>query len=193
MRRWREDRGVGPPDTIFFAYTTMSGRYTDLLSMLVEYPWSRQSLGSRVAAFRKGQYTANVGFTIRFMEEGHPVMPSMAMYKNEFKIYNECKRLFPDFPFESIQINKNFECPRHRDMRNKGDTLLMGLGDYTGGRTGVQGLKQEGEDNLYDIRYSPLIFNGSQHEHWVEPFGGDRYSIVLFDLTGRGVGPHGAV
>jgi hypothetical protein len=104
------------------------------------------------------------------------------MMRDEFKMYNECKRLFPDFQFESIQINKNFQCPRHKDGKNVGNSLLMGLGDYTGGESGVCGLTSEGIDELYDIRYKPIIFDGSKYEHWVEPYTGDRYSIVLFNI-----------
>lgn len=156
--------------------------YETLLLMLQQHKWTRQPKSGCVAKFRKKQQTCNIGYTVKFNEPGQPIAPSAHMMRDEFKMYNECKRLFPDFQFESIQINKNFQCPRHKDGKNVGKSLLMGLGDYTGGETGVCGLKSEGIEELYDIRYKPIIFDGSKHEHWVEPYEGDRYSIVLFNL-----------
>lgn len=49
----------------------------------------------------------------------------------------------------------------------------MGLGNYTGGETIVEG-------KLYDIRYNALEFDGWNQLHWTSAFKGERYSLVFF-------------
>lgn len=52
-------------------------------------------------------------------------------------------------------------------------SLIVGLGDYAGGETYVQG-------QAYDIRYTPLEFDGWSQLHWTAPFVGERFSLVFF-------------
>lgn len=46
-------------------------------------------------------------------------------------------------------------------------SLIVGLGNYTGGDVQVEG-------NSYDIRYNPLEFDGWNQLHWTCPFQGER-------------------
>lgn len=148
--------------------------YSKLQTLLEQYDFKIQNL-PKVANFRKGHQTINVGYTQRVLTRANKVVPSNAMLANNSEIYNECKNVFPDFEFNAVQINKNFKCDPHYDNKNSGISLVMGLGDYTGGELVI-----EGEEN--DIRYKPIVFNGSTKQHWVNSFEGDRYSIVLFNL-----------
>jgi hypothetical protein len=50
-------------------------------------------------------------------------------------------------------------------------TLMVGLGEYSGGELALEGV-------LYDIRYTPLAFDGPTQRHWTTPFVGERYTIV---------------
>lgn len=52
-------------------------------------------------------------------------------------------------------------------------SLIVGLGDYTGGALVVEGKE-------YDIRYHPMEFNGWAQRHWTLPFEGERFSLVWF-------------
>ena len=52
-------------------------------------------------------------------------------------------------------------------------SLIVGLGDYTGGNLVVEGKE-------YDIRYRPMEFNGWKQRHWTLPFEGERFSLVWF-------------
>jgi hypothetical protein len=149
--------------------------YKKLLQLLTDYNFKPQK-GNSVAEFRKGNLTANVGYTQKFFTRDQKPVKSLAMIANNDEIYNECKRLFPDFEFNGVQINKNFKCEPHRDSKNIGDSLLMGLGDYEGGCTEVESL------GIVDIKYKPVIFNGNELLHSTLDFTGDRYSIVLFRL-----------
>lgn len=94
-------------------------------------------------------------------------------------VYNQLKKLIreiaPDFQYTSITVNKNFKCNPHKDRANKSPSLIIGLGDYSGGELNIEGVK-------YDIKCRALIFNGSLLEHSTEPFTGTRYSIVYYSI-----------
>tara|TARA_R100000773_G_C4219654_1_gene118265 strand:- start:1251 stop:1748 length:498 start_codon:yes stop_codon:yes gene_type:complete len=151
--------------------------FSDLALLLKNHKWEKNNgyNDQKSKNWRNGEYSLNVGYNIRIFEKGRPLMPSRHMVKDD-RIYKECKRLFPDFPFNAVQINKNVLCPPHRDTYNIGDSLIFSLGEFSGGRLMVEG---EG----IDIHENPYIFNGNKLEHWTEPwFDGDRYSVVLFLL-----------
>jgi len=84
----------------------------------------------------------------------------------------------PTFVFTSVYVNRNVVCQKHLDSKNAGESLLVGLGDYTGGRT-VLFLEKAFK---HDISSSSLTFNGSLTSHMSEPFTGIRYSLVFYNL-----------
>lgn len=83
--------------------------------------------------------------------------------------------LDPKHRYTSVTINHNVLCKPHKDNRNDGTTLIIGLGDYTGGELHV-----DGED--IDINHKPYYFNGYLHEHYNKPFTGDRWSLMFYSL-----------
>ena len=92
-------------------------------------------------------------------------------------------KYLPEFEYTQVQLNKNFQSPKHFDSANIGHSYIVGLGDYTGGRLHI---KQPGPfggmlTRKEDIRHRLLKFNGSEYEHWVEDFVGTRYSVVFFN------------
>ena len=100
--------------------------------------------------------------------------PELRLYFKEFS-----KIHLDNFDFTQVQINKNFMCPPHFDSSNIGQSMMVALGDYTGGDTAI-------EFELYnpvyfDARKEPLKFNGALFKHWVMPWIGDRYTLVFFD------------
>mgnify|MGYP003628074079 CR=1 FL=1 len=99
-------------------------------------------------------------------------------------LYEEVKRLgeiYCPFKFTSIQINKNLQCPPHKDKNNNGVSMLVSFGDYTGGEIVIDG-------ETFDARENPLIFNGSELEHYNKPIlSGIKYSLVFFDNEGAKV------
>ena len=80
----------------------------------------------------------------------------------------------PDFTYTTVQINKNHQCPPHKDKYNKGLSWIVGLGDYTGGELVV------GETE-YDIHNTFVQMDG-RIVHYTKPFNGERYSIVFLTL-----------
>lgn len=85
------------------------------------------------------------------------------------------KQIDPDFVWTTVTINKNANCSRHLDVKNNGTTMIVALGDFTGGRLI---LSDTGE--AIDIRDKPYYFNGSKVYHETEPFTGTRYSLMFY-------------
>eukprot|EP00977_Amphora_coffeiformis_P004788 scaffold1033_cov171-Amphora_coffeaeformis.AAC.5 len=84
------------------------------------------------------------------------------------------------YPFLPACVSSSFVLRltsyRHVDSgagAGQSTSLIVGLGDYTGG-----GLMVEGEE--HDIRYRPIEFNGWKQRHWTLPFEGERFSLVWF-------------
>jgi hypothetical protein len=81
-------------------------------------------------------------------------------------------RIVP-FRFTTVQVNYNYKTKTHIDKNNIGDSVIVGLGDYTGGALMVEGTP-------YNIKYHPLMFNGAEMEHGTSAYTGNRYSLVFF-------------
>jgi hypothetical protein len=96
----------------------------------------------------------------------------MPLFKNFMKDH------YPTFKFKSVYVNRNTISKAHLDSKNVGESLLVGLGLYTGGKTIIhEGNKQK----KFHIKSNSLIFNGSELLHESEPFKGVRYSLVFFN------------
>ena len=80
-----------------------------------------------------------------------------------------------DIVWNAIQCNKNYASNPHRDLGNKGESYIIGLGDYKGGLTTINGTK-------HDIKFIPTIFNARKWLHHNELSSNDksRFSICFF-------------
>ena len=109
------------------------------------------------------------------------------LYPELQEIFEEFRDLyFTDFEFTSVQMNKNFACPRHKDGSNVGESVLVCLGDYGGGELVIEDYPEPGE-NIINTKNDLFRFNGALFYHWVKPFEGTRYSVVFFNnKTQRG-------
>lgn len=88
-------------------------------------------------------------------------------------------RLHVPIPFTSIQVNDSYKCAPHRDKHNAGDSYIVGFGAYTGGEL----VLKMPEDREYNIRHRPLLFNGSEIEHFTKDWVGRRWTIVFHTLV----------
>jgi len=88
-------------------------------------------------------------------------------------------RLHVPIPFTSIQINDSYKCESHKDKHNSGNSYIVGFGAYTGGEL----VLKMPEDREYNIRHRPILFNGSEIEHWTKEFVGRRWTIVFHTLV----------
>lgn len=85
---------------------------------------------------------------------------------------------YPEFKFNSVYVNRNTIVKKHLDSNNVGESLLVGLGSYTGGQTTLY--IEDNKQKKFSIKTSSIIFNGSEIPHRSEKFEGTRYSLVFF-------------
>ena len=71
-----------------------------------------------------------------------------------------------------VTANKNVQCYPHRDARNVGETVVMFLGEYTGGTLCLE------DGRRIDKRRCWHFYRGCELEHWNEPHTGDKYSVI---------------
>lgn len=91
-------------------------------------------------------------------------------------IYEELKRigkLICPFEFLTIQVNKDCQCPPHKDKNNQSRSVLVSFGDYTGGEILIEGV-------AYNAYHTPIEFDGKELLHWNNPHVGTKYSIIFF-------------
>lgn len=101
-----------------------------------------------------------------------------SMSKKNYKLYEalmEFGKTFVPFEFNSIQVNHNVVCPKHIDPNNIGLSVIVSIGDYEGCDLVIE------NHGTYDIKYKPLVFNGSIDYHYNTPLtSGNKYSFVFF-------------
>ena len=72
-----------------------------------------------------------------------------------------CHKENPSFKFTSIQVNKNYASRPHVDRNNLGESLIIGLGNYTGGDLWTHEAKGNKEHTLdEDIIGAPMYKKG---------------------------------
>lgn len=158
--------------------------YSKILSMLeditINITWSRINSAGRGRSinFGVGRRRHYKGLTEFKANHTHPEI--------YLELQNMASILCP-FPCNSFIINKNFQCNPHKD-KNKSDSVIVGIGDYKGGELVISESTEDfsgiwWEPVEYDIKYTPLQFNGSLHSHWTKDFTGDRYSIVFTNIA----------
>ena len=86
------------------------------------------------------------------------------------------KKNIPKWKFTTVQVNQNFYAKKHIDGNNVGTSVIVALGDYTGGDLIVEG-------DHFNIKNKFLKFNGSVLAHEVNKVKkGNRVSLVFFQL-----------
>jgi hypothetical protein len=86
-------------------------------------------------------------------------------------------------PFTSIQVNQNLQCAEHLDKNNIGQSYIIAFGEFDGGELTIGNYR-------HNIKYRPLLFDGSKERHRTEVFRGKRYSLVFHTLKPKaGWGP----
>ena len=148
---------------------------------------------SRKNVMKKGQVSYE-GFVLGMINlipywaniKGHKQDLSVRTKDPKFKeLYNNTRLLLklhdPKFKYTTIQYNKNHKCAKHKDGRNVGESYIIGLGNYTGGELMVWD-KNDKNPVKHNIRNKFLKFNGSEHFHETQPFKGERYTLVYFNV-----------
>lgn len=135
---------------------------------------SRKNVSDVSTSFCLGEVNyrgqAFLGYKTRGPSRYNQKFPELYKLLTEFMVNN-----VPDFEYTTIQVNKNVLCKPHIDKNNVGESMIIGLGNYLGGNLVIEG-------KSYDIKNKMFYFNGKLG-HWVEPFTGDRYSLIFFTHT----------
>lgn len=93
-----------------------------------------------------------------------------------YKLLLDFGTKFVTIPYTSITLNQNYAASKHRDKGNVGLSYLVAFGTYTGGALTIH----EGDlAGTHDVK-TPLITDFSKVFHSVEPFEGQRYSLVFY-------------
>jgi len=98
------------------------------------------------------------------------------------KLYHhilEFAEKYVDISYNAITLNQNYKCEPHYDKGNDGDSYLIAFGNFTGGDLKIMEGDLSGNHN---IKYNPIKANFSKIKHCVEPFEGNRYSLVFYTL-----------
>ena len=85
------------------------------------------------------------------------------------------------FPCTTFCVNRNFQCKMHRDRVNEGDSVIVALGNYTGGELIIE--DDNGVEHMFNIKNKFLQFDGARYLHGTRPFQGERYSIIMYTPT----------
>ena len=125
---------------------------------------------------------------------------TLSVWPNLGKLVNRWAfQKLKDFPYTTIQFNKNYTAKMHVDGNNHGWSYIIGLGDYSGGELWLYDPKAHAEMEVKDtmrgfpelkvgmmargkvvsIKNTWIKFDGNC-PHAVYPFEGKRISIVLF-------------
>ena len=89
-------------------------------------------------------------------------------------LYEQALRTAPCQSYEFAQLNRSVEMKRHVDGANFKGSLILLLGDFTGGALCFDDGRRITETGVWHP------FDGHL-PHWVEPFDGERFSIILFN------------
>lgn len=84
---------------------------------------------------------------------------------------------YVDIPFNAITVNQNYLAGPHRDKNNIGDSLVVAVGDYTGGELEILEGPLKG---VYNINREPIVGDFGKNLHQVLPFKGTRVSLVFY-------------
>jgi hypothetical protein len=97
-------------------------------------------------------------------------------YSELFRALRDLGDQLVPFTYDAITINQNTVMGPHKDKGNLGSSLLITLGNHTGGAFVLEGVPQ-------NTLYNPIVFNGDEKEHYAQPFEGTRFSIIYFKIT----------
>jgi len=81
----------------------------------------------------------------------------------------------------SVTLNYGVKAKKHVDSFNVGESVIVGIGEYEGGKLRVyEGGNSCESYTSYNIHDNPLMFNGAKLAHETEDFTGNRYTIIYY-------------
>jgi len=140
----------------------------------------------------RGDVIGQIGRTIVFgygmrTFKGYAEFISNKRYAYLFKLLVAFGNLIvpKDWTYQAITLNHGVEAKKHKDSKNCGDSVIIGIGDYTGGDLRVWDT-DEGDGKEYNLHDTPYMFNGALHYHQTMPFEGERYTMIFYKQRKEG-------
>jgi hypothetical protein len=87
--------------------------------------------------------------------------------------------------YTSITLNHGVQAKKHRDGNNTGKSIIVGIGDYTGGELRVWDANDENPQD-WNLKDRPTLMNGALLPHETQPFTGERYTIIYYQHKHKG-------
>ena len=130
------------------------------------------------------QTVPGLGFCIGATRDAKGAMFTMPFNADQAECVQAANQLIHDcglsgFHWTSLQFNKNTVACEHTDKHNKGLSLVIILGDFTGGSLCVPSRSIVTSPNIHPVG---IIIDGTEY-HRSTQFVGTRYSIVAFMHT----------
>jgi len=138
----------------------------------------------------RGLVIGNIGRTLTFgfgdNRHGWNFYKSNERHDEVYKaLINFGNQVVPKgWKYQGITLNYGVKAKKHIDSKNVGRSVIIGIGDYTGGDIRVWD-KDNKNPKDYNIHEKPTMFNGGILAHETQPFKGERYTIIFFKQKTR--------
>ena len=118
---------------------------------------------------------------------GYDFLVSNFKFPEAFKLITELGNLVvpKDWEYECITLNHGVKALKHRDKQNVGDSVIVAIGDFENGGITVWDSNDE-NPVAYNLKDTPLMFNGATHYHETIDFTGNRYTLIFYRLKRSG-------
>jgi hypothetical protein len=124
---------------------------------------------------------------------GRTRMYGIAEFRFNKKFPEVCRALInlgnviaePGWRYTAITLNHGVQAKKHRDTSNVGRSIIVGIGNYTGGDLRVWGTDDAAFEDM-DLHDRPTMFNGAVRTHETQPFEGERYTIIYYSQKWEG-------
>ena len=105
---------------------------------------------------------------------------NMPKHQKAIELANKYMDLYdPSFSYTSIQFSRCMLTPKHTDKNNVGNSIILGVGDYTGGALNIH----DGDDiEPIHLWRTPYMFDAGNTYHSTGEFSGDRITITYFTV-----------
>ena len=130
--------------------------------------------------------TMTLGYGMRTFK-GYGEFISNKKYPELFKLLVDFGNLVvpKDWTYETITLNEGVKAKKHKDSKNSGDSIIIGIGAFTGGDIRVWDADDK-HPKVYNLHDQPLMFNGATHYHQTMPFKGERYTMIFYKQKKHG-------
>jgi hypothetical protein len=90
-----------------------------------------------------------------------------------------------NWEYNGITLNHGVKANKHKDTKNLGPSVIIGIGDFTGGDIKVWD-EHDKDPKVISLHDQPVMFNGGLLYHQTTPFKGERFTIIFYKQMWEG-------